>query len=319
VADLNSALDAAFETERGEASPAQVDSQPEPQSGSDSSPEPEAAQPAPEPAAKDDEPTGDVLFDKLNAEQIAAIQNDPRLRAAYRGLQSSYTAKMQQFAEQSRLWDALNNPQTQRHAVEALARSVGIELAPTDVPQRQQAAQVADGIETEWAQVVGPEAAQLLRPLIEKTALAAVKGTLQPIEKATEYLQMDARSRQAEAQVSQFKAAAQAKGWNLTPEVEARMAEFGQQLMPAKAIETVEDGVKHLERLYRLATADNAEADAEKRVLDRMKKNREQAEPTRTTPSTGREKRSNVSSAKNLSEALDIAMEETAAQFGLRR
>lgn len=273
-----------------------------------------------EPAAPPEpEETGDVLLDKLTPEQIAELKQDPRLRSIYKGLMSSYTPKMQQFAEQARLWDALNNPQTQRQAVEALARSVGVELAPTDVPQKQQAAQVADSISDEWSKVVGPEAAQLLRPLIEKTALAAVNGTMQPLQKATEFLQMDARSRQAEAQVSEFRSHAKGKGWDLTPEVEAKMAELGQQVVPARAIESVQDGVKHLERLYRIATADTAEAEAEKRVLERMKKAAQTAEPARGVPSVGREKRSNVSSAANLSEALDIAMDETAHEFGLKR
>ncbi len=307
--DLNSALDSAFEGERassGASEPSAPVAAPEPEPAPAEEKPESAAQPAP----AEDEPTGDVLLDKLTPDQIAEIKKDPRLKAIYKGLMSSYTPKMQQFAEQARLWDALNNPQTQRQAVEALARSVGLPLQPTDQPQRQQAAQVADGLEAEWATVVGDEAARALRPLIEKTALAAVNGTLQPLQQATEYLQMDARSRQAEAQVSQFKSVAAKKGWNLTPEVEARMAEYGQQVLPARPIETVDDGIKHLERLYRLATADTAESDMEKRIFERMQKAAQSAEPTRGVPSTGREKRSNITKEMSLSEAMDVAMQE---------
>ena len=313
MADLNEALDSAFEDVKGSsvstdaAAPAAPEARtetPEPEAPAES-----AAQPAPE-AKPEDEPTGDVLLDKLTPDQIAEIKKDPRLKAIYKGLMSSYTPKMQQFAEQARLWDALNNPQTQRQAVEALARSVGLPLQPTDQPQREQAAAVADSISDEWSKVVGPDAAQLLRPLIEKTALAAVNGTLQPLQQATEYLQMDARSRQAEAQVSQFKSVAQKQGWTMTPQIEARMAELGQQILPARAIETVEDGVKHLERLYRLATADTAESDIEKRILERMAKAAQSAEPTRGVPSTGREKRTNITKEMDLNSALDMAMQE---------
>jgi len=316
MADLNAAIDTAFEETLNSPEP---DSTPaEAPAEKEGSAEPEAAAAPDVRPHAEEEPTGDVLLDKLTPDQIAELKKDPRLRAIYKGLMSSYTPKMQQFAEQARLWDALNNPQTQRQAVEALARTVGLDIQPTDQPQRDQAAKVADDISDEWSKVVGPEAAQLLRPLIEKTALAAVNGTLQPLQQATQYLQMDARSRQAEAQVSQFRSEAQKRGWDVNPEIEARMAELGQQILPGRAIESVEDGVKHLERLYRLATADTAESDAEKRVLERMNKAAKTAEPSRSVPSVGRDKRSNITKEMSLNEALDVAMSETLAETGRR-
>ena len=144
--DLNSALDSAFEEERdspgqNEAAPAA----PEPEPAEASEPEAEAKpESAAQPAPADDEPTGDVLLDKLTPDQIAELKKDPRLRSIYKGLMSSYTPKMQQFAEQARLWEALNNQETRRGAVEALARAVGLEIKPTDEPQREQARQVSD-------------------------------------------------------------------------------------------------------------------------------------------------------------------------------
>lgn len=312
MSGLEEAIGSAMDEVRGVApEPASTPSEPEPAAPepTETPAEPEkAAQPAAQPPAEEE--TGDVLLDKLTPEQIAEIKKDPRLRAIYKGLMSSYTPKMQQFAEQARLWEALNNPQTQKAAVEALARSVGVEIKPSDAPQREQAAAVADSISEEWSKVVGPEAAAQLRPLIEKTALAAVKGTLEPVQKGVEYLQLDARSRQAEAQVSQFRSVAQEKGWQITPQVESRMAELGQQILPAKAIESVQDGVKHLERLYRLATADTAEADAERRIYERMQKAAQTAEPARGVPSTGREKRTNITKEMSLNEALDMAVSE---------
>lgn len=290
-----------------EAPPAEAPSEaPEP---ADTPPEPAAA--APEPAAEEE--TGDVLLDKLTPDEIAAIKSDPKLRKVYAGLMKSYTPKMQDIAEKQKLWDALNNPDTRRQATEALARAAGFQIAPEPVQGQDKAEQVADGISEEWSKVVGPEAAQLLRPLIEKTALMAVQGTLGPLQQSTQALQMDAKSRQAEAQVSQFRTLATEKKWNVTPQVEAKMAQLGQQLLPAKPIETVSDGVKHLEMLYRLASSDTAEADMERRILDRMKSAAQSAEPGRGVPSTGREKRTNITREMSLNEALDVAMKETLA------
>lgn len=317
MGDLNSALDAAFDSERAAMDSGAAQPAPEPEPSTPATEGTAVPEAAAQPEAKqDDEPTGDVLLDKLTPDQIAELKKDPRMKAVYRGLMQSYTQRMQGFAEQQRLWEALNNPQTQRQAVEAMARAAGLQLAPDDVPQRQQAAEVADGIAEKWAQVVGPEAAQLLRPLIEETALKAVNGTLQPLQQATEYLQMDARSRQAEAQVSEFRAIAKGKGWNLTPDVESKMAALGQELKPMKAIETVQDGVKHLERLYRLATADTAEQEVEKRIYERMQKAAQTAEPARGVPSTGREKRTAITRDMNLQQALDVGMVEAAAELG---
>lgn len=314
MGDLQSAISSAFDeavespepasTTGGEThEPEARETTSEPSTGAETAPEPAAAAPQ-------EEESGDVLFDRLTPDQIAKLKATPEGRALHRGLMQSYTAKMQKFAEQEKLWNALNSPETQKQAVEALARSVGLDIKPTDQPQRDQAAAVADSISDEWSKVVGPEAATLLRPLIEKTALAAVQGTLQPLQKASEYLQMDARSRQAEAQVSQFRASCQKNGWEITPQIEAKMAELGQQILPAQAIESVDQGVKHLERLYRLATADGAEAAMEKRILERMKTNQTATEPSRGVPSTGREKRSNITKDMGLMEAMDVAFAE---------
>lgn len=318
MGDLNSAINSAFDEAIGSPEPASTSSGADTQEpeavaseARETTSEPDKPEPAaPAEAKADDEPTGDVLLDRLTPAQIENLKKSPEGRAIYRGLMQSYTQKMQKFSEQERLWDALNNPQTQRQAVEALARSVGLEFKPSDQPQREKAAEVADSISEEWSKVVGPEAAQLLRPLIEKTALQAVNGTIAPLQQASEALQMDARSRQAEAQVSQFRSLAQSKGWELTPQVEAKMAELGQQILPAQPIQSVEDGVKHLDRLYRLATADGQEAAIEKRILERMNKAAQTAEPGRGVPSTGREKRTNITKDMSLNEAMDVAFQE---------
>jgi hypothetical protein len=167
-----------------------------------------------------------------------------------------------------------------------------------------------DPVAKMWSDAVGPEAAAILRAAVEKTALAAVQGTLQPLQQASEYLQMDARSRQAEAQVGSFRAHCQKNNWEITPQIESKMYQLGQQILPARPIESVEEGVKHLERLYLLATADGQEAAIEKRVLERMNKAAQSAEPARGVPSTGREKRSNITKDMNLTEAMDAAFEE---------
>jgi hypothetical protein len=311
VADLSAAMDTAFEEVRAEPAsepaPAEPTASPEPEAE-------EAAQPAPA-APQDDEPTGDVLLDKLTPDQIAELKKDPRLRSIYKGLMSSYTPKMQQFAEQSRLWEALNNEGTRRQAVESLARAVGLDIKPTDQPQREQAAAVADGISDEWSKVVGPEAGAMLRPLIEKTALAAVQGTLEPMQKAADYVFMDARGRQAEAQVTQFRSLAKEKGWELTPDTEAKMAQLGQRMRPSKPIESVEEGVEYMQALYKASTGDDVEARIEKRILERMNKAAQSAEPARGVPSTGREKRTNITKEMNLNEAMDVAFQE----LGLNR
>ena len=266
---------------------------------------------APEPAAEEE--TGDVLLDKLTPDEIAAIKSDPKLRKVYAGLMRSYTPKMQEIAEKQRLWDALNNPDTRRQATEALARAAGFQIAPEPVQGQDKAEQVADGISEEWSKVVGPEAAQLLRPLIEKTALMAVQGTLAPLQADVEAGRMESRGRQAEAQISTFKADAEKRGIKITPQIEQRMAQLGLKHRPSEPFKTTEEGVEFLENMRILAMKDTLEADIEKRILDRMKIAAQSAEPGRGVPSTGREKRTNITREMSLNEALDVAMKETLA------
>jgi hypothetical protein len=147
VGDLQSALSTAFDEAKASPEPASTTPVGETESAArETTAEPEVEK-APEAVAapQEDEPTGDVLLDKLTPDQLSELKKDPRLRAIYKGLMSSYTPKMQALAEQQRLWDSLNNPETRRTAVEALARAVGIDIKPTDQPQREQAAAVADG------------------------------------------------------------------------------------------------------------------------------------------------------------------------------
>jgi len=309
VGDLSSALSSAFDEAIAAPAPASTPSAPEPEPV-EAAPAPENVEAAPVETPKEEEPTGDVLLDKLTPEELAAVKQDPKLRKIYAGLMKSYTPKMQELSEQKKLWDALNNPDTKRSAIEALAAATGIELKPTDQPQRDAAAKVADALAAKWAAVVGPEAAEQLRPLMEETALAAVQGTLQPLKQASEYLQEDARNRQAEAQTSQFGSLAKEKGWTIDSEIEAKMVEIGQQVLPAKPISTVTDGVRHLERLYRLATADQLEANTEKRILERMNKAAAEAEPSRANPSSGREKRSNITEKMDLGQSIDAAFQD---------
>lgn len=325
MAELASVLSSAFDEAIKSEAPASTTSEPAPEPAAPAAPEPKsepaAAAPAetkPE-ATEPEEPTGDVLMDKLTAEDVAFLKSNPAGKKLYKGLMASYTPKMQALAEQQKLWEALNNPDTKRQAVEALARAVGIEVKPSDEPQREQAARVADNISDEWSKVVGPEAAQMLRPLIEKTALAAVQGQLKPLQEASDALQTDARARQADAQVMQFRAKAKQEGWELTPEVEKRIAGVGQEILPAQPIDSVEQGVRHLERLSIISMYESGqlESSIEKRILERMKKAAQTAEPARGVPSGGRKERSKAAGAASLEEAFDIATEETRAEFGI--
>lgn len=137
------------------------------------------------------------------------------------------------------------------------------------------------------------------------------------MQQATQALQLDAKARQAQAQIAQFRARAAEKGLVVTPEVEQKMTQLGQQLLPAQPIETVEDGVRHLEMLHTLATADARQAAASKEVLDRMEKAAATAEPTRGVPSSGQERKSANLDNMTWDEAFDTAIEEARAEHGL--
>lgn len=329
MSDLRSALDSAFEEERSTPAPEapSTPSEPSPEAtepaAAETPEEPEeAAQAAPE-AAQDE----DVLLERLTPEDIVELKKTEHGRRVYKGLMQSYTQKMQKLAERDRqiqqyeqLWNALNNPATQRQAVEALAKATGIQVAPgqTEQKQAEQASQIADKIQAKWDQLIGPEAAAQFRPVVEDTIKFALSAQIEPLQKAIETQQelqrRDMAMKQADAQLQQFMTFADKEGWKVSKDVEKRMTELGQQLRPAKAFETVEEGVGFLKQLYRLATADTSEADTEKRILARMNKAAQTAEPARGVPSAGKSKPSGITKEMSLNEALDVAMQETLAE-----
>lgn len=309
---MDEAIDSAFDVEEQSVSP---EPEPTPDTPEETpAEETKASEPAEETPLETDE-----LTEHLTPEQIAEMRKDPRLDSIYRGLMKKFTPATQELSQLRRLFGAIQDPGTRKQALKALGAVVGAEIELREEEKREQqeqASQIADNLSEEWSKVVGPEAAELLRPLIEKTAQAAIAGQFQPLQQATVALQQDARNRQAQAQVAQFKAFAETEGWKVTPEVEAKMFALGQELQPAKPIETVDQGVSHLKMLYKLATADEALSNAEKRVLERMDKAAKSVEPARGVSSANRESKSRIKPGMSLDEALDIAVEEETA--GLR-
>jgi hypothetical protein len=59
----------------------------------------------------------------------------------------------------------------------------------------------------------------------------------------------------AEAQVAEFRRRVRKKGLSLTVRIENDMVKLGWRTNPAKPIESLESGVRYLERLYKLATS----------------------------------------------------------------
>jgi len=330
--DLAGALDTAIEEAATQFVPDSEGEteQPAPEEAPESTPEPEeaaaeAAPPEPKqnkPAPEPDEVVGD-LVEKLTPQELETLKSTPEGLKLYKGLMQSYTPRMQKLAEQERqfsqqkqMWDALNSPDEgiRRRAVAALAAATGMRLAEE---KPKETAPEVDEVTEEMNRVFGPEAAAIMRPVFEKLAQKVASSQIQPLQQASEALQMDARARQAQAQIAQFRANAKERGWEITPDVEARMTQLGQEFLPARPIETVEGGVRHLEMLYKLATADDAEKAASKKVFDRMQKAAETAEPTRGVPSSGQERKG--ADLKNMTwdEAFDTAIAEARAEHGL--
>lgn len=325
---LEAALDTAYAEEAAtqptegvpDAGPAPEEVKPE-APAEEVTPEPEAT---PEAAAEpSSDPSEAALVGKLTQEELEKLKSTPEGLKLYKGLMQSYTPRMQelaekerQFARQAQMWDALNSQDEtiRRRAVSAMVAATGMKLAEeSPAPVQPEVDEVAE----EMNRVFGPEAAAIMRPVFEKLAQKVAQNQIQPMQQATDALQLDVRARQAQAQVAQFKAAAQAKGWEISPDVEAKMAELGQQLAPAQPIQTVEGGVKHLEMLYTLATAETKQKAASTEVVKRMQKAAAEAEPTRGVPSGGQERRTKVTDDMSFDEAFDTAIQEARAETGL--
>ena len=299
------------------------DPTPEPDKpASEPTPEPEPESPTaeakPSAPAKDPVPTADaddIDFINPTAEDLAAIEASPQLQRVYKSMQRGLTKKSQELAaarktlqQESEVVQWIrNDPEA---AIRSIARATGVTL---EEAQAQVEEKLGDDLEAKWAKTVGPEAAQLLRPLIEETIKSVMGPELQPIKATTEQAQRVAVERGISASVREFGAAMTERGEEWDDEIQADMARIADTLEPGKDT-TLPD---YIANLYDAAIARRMRTKSARATRDRLLRVRAEAEPNTTVrPAPKSEER--ITTDMSDKDAIAIAVRQAKQGLGMR-
>lgn len=288
-------------------------------------------EPAPEEKAEPKEDEEDNTLN-LTAEDLAAINEDPRLLRAYKSMQRGLTKKATSLAEERKQLEeraaiaswVQNDPEG---AVRAIAAARGIKLAE-DATKQEKAdakAEVADALEDEWVKAFGEEgkaAASILRPLIEKTAdsmfQSRYKAEVEPLREQVEALNNAARERFTASTISEFSAKVVAEGGEWDQEISDKMAELVNRMEP-KRDENGNIAVPmgdYLSDIYKIAAYDRSRDASAKEQLARIKRNKESVEPT-TTVRPGKSEPTVIDGSMSEKEAVEAATAAAMRQMGV--
>lgn len=274
--DLNAAITSAVAEAKTEAG---GDTAPEPEV--EATPEPEA--PEPKEPVKAPEPD-DEEFLNPTAEELAAIEADPRLKKVYNSMRRGMSKKAQELAEKRKTMEQesqvvnwlKNDPE---NAIRAIAQAAGI---PFGEAKKQAEERVIDDLEAKWAKTVGAEPAKLLRPLFEETAKALLEQEIAPVKAQNAQLMQAATERGIAASVREFGALISERGEEWDDEIQADMAKIADTVEPGEKTSLSE----YIAHLYDTAIARRLRTKQAKSNLERLRRVRTEAEPTTTTRST---------------------------------
>ena len=236
-----------------------------------------------EEATDEEEPLG------LSAEQLKAINDDPKLQAVYKSMQRGLTAKTQSLAEQRkeaeesiRMIEYIRaNPDASLEEMAkargyVLAKKSGEEAATTEA--KETANDAVDALMEKYSKELGPESTKILLPFMKEVAQTIVNQAVAPIAEQTGTLNQSAKERGIAAAVSEFGASIKEAGEDWNEEIQAEMAKMMDTVVPGEQTTLP----VYLKTLYDATTANRARSAAVRAQVQRLKKAQEEAEPTRS-------------------------------------
>lgn len=183
----------------------------------------------------------DEEFYNPTAEELATIEASPELKKAYRALRKGFTAKTTELARiRKEAQESISLAQwiesNPEQAARALAQHTGLTIgeAREQIREAGSTGDVIDELEAEWTKTVGPDAARLLRPLVEKTLNKALSKTIDPLRAQTEQLAEASARRGIASALSQFGADVTSRGDEWTDDIQRDMADVVNRIEPAE-------------------------------------------------------------------------------------
>jgi hypothetical protein len=247
----------------------------------------------------------------LSAEEMAAVAADPKLSKIYKSMQRGLTAKTTSIAEERRKLAARQSILDQieadpEQAAVALAKAAGLEVV-----RKNEAAQTAvDDASAKMAELFGPEAAGVLKPVFEQLVKGVLEQEVAPYKEATEQLQNTAFDQAMGAAVEQFKSSLNEE---LDPQTEQEMVALMAQIKPGKDVTPVQ----YLKFLHTNVTAGKVRAKATQEAADRIRKVASAQEPVAGVRAA-REPETGVSIKKSFGDNFSSAFDEAVREVGRR-
>jgi hypothetical protein len=259
-------------------------------------------------------PDEDEVFTPT-AEELATIDKNPELKKVYRSMQRGLTQKTQSLADMRKALEQKANivdwiRQDPASALKAISEYTGVNLAkPTPTTE----AKVADSLEAKWAEVVGADAATLLRPLFEDTARAILEKEVAPYKAQTEALARTAAERGVAASVREFGATVSERGDEWADDIQGEMAQLAQRIEPGPDTPINE----YLDVLYDKVMAGRMRSKSARANLERLRKVRTETEPSNAgRPTPAAEER--ITSDMNDKDAVAVAVRMARQSLGMR-
>lgn len=240
---------------------------------------------AKEEETEEEEPLG------LSAEELAEIQANEKLLKTYKSMQRGLTKKTTSLSEKAKQLEARakvadwieSDPDK---AVRALAAARGLTIAEAKQEIKdERKEQVADALESEWNKAFGEEgkaAANILRPLFEKTAEKVLKQIIEaevaPLRQQTAELTQAATARGISAATQEFGARVTEEGGEWNEDVKLEMANLMDTIEPGENTPIDE----YLSQLYKIVSYERGRKSAAKEQLKRIRAAKAETEPVST-------------------------------------
>lgn len=228
----------------------------------------------------------------FSAADKAAIAADPKLAKLAKGLQKSYTARMQELGEVRKFREQLKgDPKT---VLQRIAESNGLKVrfdegsapapaptVPAAVPETISA--VAAGVRAKWVPIIGEEATDQLLSGMQEIVTAATGAAVNPLLQANTERERAAVQERVNADLDRFKS--EHPDWTAH---EAAMTELGGKIGTPAGMSTYEYAKFLYDNVTRGKQIAKAQADAASKVAVKVKRAASEAEPPPRTRIPGK-------------------------------
>jgi hypothetical protein len=249
-----------------------------PESDDDAGTVGEPATPAEE--TPEEEPLG------LSAEQLQAINEDPKLLAVYKSMQRGLTKKTTEIAEtrksleeKAKIADWIKSDPDK--AIASLAKARGINVDSKTVEEHKVESAV-DELTEKWARTLNPNdldagrrAAEQFRPMLEEHMKTFMEGFLTPIQQQQQDLQRASQERALAATVAEFEANITGRNEPIDDAIKTEMADKMNVMPPGEKT----DIDTYLEAIYNSVMGDRMRKSAAQKQLQRLQKAKTTSEP----------------------------------------